>query len=365
MLKIRIAILSCVMTASAFGQAKVGSAGARSLAISPSVEAFGMGGVSVMRWSGNWSSYFNPATLAFADFQYFSLSAFPGGMDLIDGDPGLAQRSLAVSVNWKSFLNLPPKYTGGVSYIRNAFATGPIEETSYEQGTEDGSGTAFRANSAAHTLSLALGYSSNVKFGLGISYTHYTEDYSDYGSYGNMLNFGVIGKMPILLGGSASDSGSGRLRADLSLGAEIGNIGPQMKFLEKAYPLPHAARFGAGFDLRYKWLTVFPAFEWEDQYANNQSYMHSGAEVGLFEFAALRIGYISAPTVTGDVTTYGLSLSSLPVTRHLVGVKPANDEGFFIYLLRNMNLKFSYAHGESDGGYYQDGADYYALEISL
>lgn len=237
--------------------------------------------------------------------------------------------------------------------------------TSYEQGSGEGTQQMYIATNTVHQVSFGLGYSQLIDIAAGVTIKHAIEKYADVSAHGNALDLGVLVRIPLTRREMVIDSTNNRFRASLSLGAAWGNYGPDVKFIEKSYPLPNTRRLGIGLEMTHAWWAVYPAAEWEAETVEGLDYWRFGTEVGAFGILALRGGYVSATTADLNETTYGFSISSLGITKRLVTGEANANAGFGKYLLGHLNVEFSFARIDSRGGLFADGVNYYGIEMSL
>lgn len=201
-----------------FAQAKVGTTGAQFLELGVSARAMGMAEAFTAVSDDISSVYYNPAGLTAllgreAMFTYIKMPA-----DITYGFMGVG---------------LPLESVGGVIGVgAYGLFSGDMIERTYEQGTYEGTGRKFQAQDVA--LSVGYGRYLTDRFSIGVNVKYVGEYFHDYTSNGWSADVGT-----------SYDTGY----RGFKIAMVITNFGPDLKFIDKAYPLPINFKFGASINL--------------------------------------------------------------------------------------------------------------------
>jgi hypothetical protein len=199
-------------------QAKVGTAGAQFLELGPSARAMGMAEAFAAVTNDVSAVYYNPAAL---------INLY--GMEVMG-----TYIKMPADINYGFFAaGFPLESVGGVlGFGVYALSTGEMVRTTYEQGTIDGTGETFVAEDLAVSASYGRYLTDKVSVGFTLRYIgEYFEKKTANGwsaDVGLVYNTGYRG---------------------FKIATVITNFGPDLKFIEKDFPLPINFKFGASFDL--------------------------------------------------------------------------------------------------------------------
>lgn len=211
-------LLSFTIPSKLFAQAKVGTTGAQFLELGISARAMGMAEAYTAVADDISAIYYNPAglTALYGREMMFTLVQMPA--DVTFGFVGIG---------------IPLESVGGVLGIGvSALSSGDIIERTYEQGTFEGTGRTFKWNDLS--VSLSYGRYLTDRFSVGFSVKYIGEFVHDYSASGWSADVGT-----------SYDTGF----RGFKIGMVITNFGPDMKFIDKTYPLPINFKFGASINL--------------------------------------------------------------------------------------------------------------------
>jgi long-subunit fatty acid transport protein len=241
----------------AFGQAKVGTAGAQFLEIGVSARAVGMGDAFVAVADDATAMYYNPAGLTQLYDREVTVAAIDYPADIQYGFAGIAY----------------PLYRfGGVLGVGfYALDAGQMDETTYEYS--QGTGRTFSAASYA----LGLSYARNLtdRFSVGLTLKFIDEHYEDERSSGWAADVGT-----------SYNTGFRNFKISMV----ITNFGPDMTFISESYPLPINFRFGGAIDVLES-ERQRGTFSLEAQHpSDNLEKYNAGFEYSYDEHYFLRVG---------------------------------------------------------------------------
>jgi hypothetical protein len=239
-----------------FGQAKVATAVAQFLEISPTPRAEGMGSAFIGVADDISTIHYNPAGLAWQlkKQAMFSHTLLYGGINL----------------EWAA-VSMPT--LGGVVALSSAMlSTGSMDETTPYM--PEGTGRTFSASclSVCATYSLAL----TDRFSVGINGKYIGENLADVTGNGWGFDVGTYFRTAF---------------KDIRLGMKLSNFGPDIKYLTQSFPLPMAFHFGAAGELLNNG-THRITLDVEGSHPNdNLEKFQIGTEYAYKETAFLRGGY--------------------------------------------------------------------------
>jgi hypothetical protein len=150
---------------------------------------------------------------------------------------------------------------------------------------------------------------------------------------------------------------------NLTVGASLANYGMDMKFIEKAYPLPKTIRLGAAFEAIFEEWTAVAVIGNQSSLSSEGSDEQIGLEVGYRSALWARVGFVDGDIDQFLRTTFGGSVSVRGVARMLSGStsEKSNSGGF----LRQMDLIGSWAGNLEGENSLFEGTDYYMLELVI
>jgi hypothetical protein len=209
-------VLSVLLTGVAYGQAKVGTAGAQFLELGVSARAVSMGEAFVAVSNDATAVYYNPAGLT----------------QLYDREVVFTHIEYPAEISYEFAALAYPLYGfGGVLgvglYMLDA---GEIDETTYEYPM--GSGRTFGAKEYA----AAVSYGRNLtdRFSIGVTLKFIDESYENERAAGWAADVGTN-----------YDTGFRNFKISMV----ITNFGPDLTFLTDSYPLPINFKFGGAIDV--------------------------------------------------------------------------------------------------------------------
>jgi hypothetical protein len=212
-------MLFLVLPALAFGQAKVGTAGAQFLKIGVSARAVGMGEAFLAISDDASAIYYNPAGLVQL-----------GGLEVM-----ASHIDYPADINYE-FLGVAYPRFGGVwglgLYMLNSGDMSlndyfhPLDEDPYS------SGQTFTAKEYA--LALSYGVSLTDRFSVGLSFKFIDELYETERASGWAADVGTLYNTGF---------------RGFKIAMAISNFGPDLKFIQQSYPLPMSFKFGGSMDV--------------------------------------------------------------------------------------------------------------------
>lgn len=283
---IRTLLVSLFLASTIFAQAKVGTTGAQFLESTPSVRSLGMGEVGAALVDRQ-SSYSNPATLGLSGDYTLSFSFRPIMSDLGFSGSGVHYQ----------FLNLSSKLTtlssgwsihGGAHLAH--LSTGKMIERTYQQGTYEGTGREFTATDNAYGVTVALANASPLSFSFGGTIRYVEENFHDYSSRGLAMDFGGVVRIP--LGATVENNANSSPRTSLTAGMSLKNWGPDLKIIDKTYPLPSSFHFGLALETNLSDFSFTAAVEEKTSTKLKEGETSIGLESGLRDALWLRVGSV-------------------------------------------------------------------------
>jgi len=347
----RIIIITIILLLSAppvFSQAKVGSIGGLFLELSPDVRANGMGHTGVALTDSR-AGFFNPAATAMINSdKRFKLSL--GYLDM-PAEIDVSHLTLTAKI-------LKPKnFSGrgfhlGVGFYTVNLNLGDLIETTYQQGTDAGTGRIFHVDEISYNFSLGAGFSTFIDLSAGVTFKYFKEEYADEEAEGTAVDFGFqfskdLG--PCFFKRYINDKSRWLLRP--SLGLAFTNFGPDLEIAKNEYPLPK--KWGPGLALEiarekiyntgsWRQFSIIAAVEIED-YLSSSDYRKSltkaGIEAGLFDAVYLRVGNGGYQNVDFN---WGFSFNSQGIA-YLLGAANATTGSFGHFFREKIRIAFHYA----------------------
>ncbi len=353
---IRTFLVSVFLTSTIFAQAKVGTTGAQFLELMPSVRSLGMGEVGAPLVDRQ-SSYSNPATLGLSGDYTLSFSFRPLLTDLGYSGSDINYQYLNLSSRVATFSNGWSMHAG---LLWGHLGTGTMTEHTYQQGTYEGTGREFTATDNTYGVTMALSKSSPLSFSFGGTVRYVEENFHDYSANGVAFDLGGIVRIP--LGAAVVDNANSGPRTSLTAGASLQNWGPDIKFVDKEYPLPSSLRFGIALETHLSDLTIIAAIEEKTSTKLKEGEASVGLESGFRDAIWLRVG-VAGDSYREDLTTYGLSLSARGLMTRVFASRPPSPEGTGLF--RRVDLIGTYASSFEREELLDSGADYFQLELVL
>lgn len=215
LLAVLVTLMLPSMTAA---QAKVGTTGAQFLELGVSARAMGMAEAFTAVANDISAVYYNPAGLT----------------SLLGKEVMTTYISLPADVNYGFIgMGVPLEAVGGVVGVGiYGLSSGKMIERTYQQGTYEGTGREFTAQDMA--ISLGYGRYLTDRFSIGLNVKYVGEYFHDYTANGWSADVGTN-----------YDTGF----RGFKIAMVITNFGPDLKFIDKAYPLPINFRFGASINV--------------------------------------------------------------------------------------------------------------------
>jgi hypothetical protein len=217
-----VMLLSAVWLATPGGdvlaQAKVGTTGAQFLELGISARAMGMAEAFTAVSNDVSAVYYNPAGLTSLQGKELMFTYVQMPADIGYGFVGYG---------------MPLEAVGGVvGFAAYGLNSGKMTERTYGQGDFEGTGREF----VAQDMALSIGYGRYLtdRFSIGINVKYVGEFYHDYTSNGWAADIGT-----------SYNTGF----RNFKIAMVITNFGPDLKFIDKAYPLPINFKFGGSIDV--------------------------------------------------------------------------------------------------------------------
>jgi len=263
------ALMTAVMLVSAVAlmpslvaaQAKVGTTGAQFLELGVSARAMGMAEAFTAVANDISAVYYNPAGLTSLQGKEFMATYIKMPADIGYGFVGFG---------------LPLESIGGVlGFGMYGLNSGSMTERTYGNGTLAGTGREFSYQDMA--VSLCYGRYLTDRFSLGVTVKYIGEKAGDYAS-ANGWSADV---------GTSYDTGF----RNFKIAMVIMNFGPDLKFIERAYPLPINFKFGGSIDVIQSTSNVLTLAAEGAHPSDNLEKYNAGLEYTFHDQFSLRGGY--------------------------------------------------------------------------
>jgi hypothetical protein len=270
-------LLIALVPAQVVAQAKVGTTGAQFLELGVSARAMGMGEAFVAVVNDVSAVYYNPAALT----TLLGSEAMGTYIDM----PADVQYGFAA-------YGRPVESVGGVVGVGLYYLTsGSMPERTYENAVNDANGISGTGREFAwNDLAVSVGYGRYLtdRFAVGFTVRYINESVHEYSANGWSADVGC-------------DYNTGYRGFRMSMA--ITNFGPDMKFIQKEYPLPINFRFGGAINIiEHADHTLTLAAEGSHPSDNLEKY-NTGLEYTFKEMFSLRAG--SRFNYDSDGLTFG------------------------------------------------------------
>ncbi len=212
-----LAALSAAVATDARAQAKVGTTGFQSLELDVSARGIGMGGAFSAAVDDISAVHYNPAALPY----------------LVSKEVLFTRVNMPADVNMNFFaFGMPVEAIGGtVAFAARYLGSGDILRTTYGRPFgEDQFGNKQYFSASQMALSMSYGRYLTDRFSVGITLKYLNEGLETSGASGWAADVGTL-----------YNTGFRNFRVAMN----ITNFGPDMRHIEKDYPLPIDFRFGA------------------------------------------------------------------------------------------------------------------------
>ncbi|RKX18883.1 MAG: hypothetical protein DRP26_04425 [Candidatus Zixiibacteriota bacterium] len=241
----------------AFGQAKVGTAGAQFLEIGISARAIGMGEAFLGVANDASALYYNPAGIALLEQKELMATHIEYPAD--------------IQYEFLGFVLPTPQWYGNVGIAAYWLHTDDMPVTTYEHPR--GTGQFFTATDMA----LGLTYSSSLTdhFSLGITLKYINSFLEEEKATGWAADVGTFYQTGF---------------RGFNISMIIANFGPDMKFIRETYPLPIDFRFGSSINIIEQENQILTWAIQASRPNDNLEKFNTGFEYWFSDIFALRIG---------------------------------------------------------------------------
>ena len=273
-------LLFLFLPAVAFGQAKVGTAGAQFLEIGVSARAVGMGDAFLAISNDASALYYNPAGLVQLEKTELLASHIEYPADINYEFLGLAY---------------PSNQLGGVLgvgfYMLNS---GDIPLTTYFYPLDEDPYSSLQTFSAKeYALALSYGVSLTDRFSVGLTFKYIGQSYEKEKASGWAADIGTLYNTGF---------------RGFKIAMVISNFGPDLKFIQMEYPLPMNFKFGGSLDIINNGSHK-ATFALEGSHPNdNLEKFNGGLEYWYNDALALRIGNHFSNDTGGFTAGAGLKM---------------------------------------------------------
>ncbi len=381
---LRTLLIIALLSGSVLAQDRVGTSPQFVfLGFPPSVRSASMGMAGVASVDGD-AGFYNPALPVLGDYEYFSFSFNPSAAEIYSmGD--LQYRTEYVSVRLPFWKQSP--FTVAFGHGRVGLKIGPLYEITYPDAIPDVDDPGLYFEDRVRTWSASVAWEGPVRLAIGGGYWQLNSAALMPEMKGKAGELGLAVRAPLTFRAQQSEENSEpRISGDLTFGLSFQNYGPDIKYQssrprdtnEIEIPLPKTGRWGLGLEIAYgpachDWFSLAPIFQKEIPYSSERKPSYQiGVEIGLAEILYLRCGRADRPSdndsygFAQDHSTRGIGLSSTGI-RKLFGGDVCSGtarSGFGRYILRNLDVEFSYARIDMFEEFF-DHTDYYSLQVTL
>lgn len=266
-----------VMPSRVAAQAKVGTTGAQFLELGVSSRAMGMAEAFTAVANDVSAVYYNPAGLTSLQGKEFMATYISMPADIGYGFVGFG---------------LPLESVGGVlGFGVYGLNSGWMTERDYRNGTMEGTGREFSYQDIA--VSMCYGRYLTDRFSLGVTVKYIGERSVDASANGWSADVGT-----------SYDTGF----RNFKIAMVIMNFGPDLKFIERSYPLPINFKFGGSIDVLQNSTNVLTLAAEGSHPSDNLEKYNAGLEYTFHDQFSLRGGYRFNYDVDGLTFGAGLRL---------------------------------------------------------
>jgi hypothetical protein len=300
-----------------FGQAKVGTAGAKFLQIGVSARAIGMGEAFLGVSDDASALYYNPGGLSLLNQKEVVLThiAYPAG----------------IKYEFAGFVLPAPSMAGTFGIAFYALNMDDMPVTNYDYTDPFiGNGQTFTASDYAVGLSYSAGLTD--RFSVGVTLKYITQLLAESKATGWATDLGLY-----------YDTGFRNFKLCMS----IANFGPDMKFDTEPYPLPQDFRFGTAIDVVQSEHSRLTAAVQVSHPNDNLEKFNTGFEYWFNDMFALRLGkkfnydYMDKNSGFGEGMTFGAGIR-LPISTYRLTVDYAYQDLGFLDAVNRFSLGFRF-----------------------
>jgi long-subunit fatty acid transport protein len=251
-----LAILLC-LPVFAFGQAKVGTAGAQFLKIGVSARSAGMGDAFIGVANDASALYYNPAGIANLENREIAATHIEYPADIQYEFIGLV---------WPT-----PQWYGAIGLATYWLHTDDMLKTDYRHPR--GTGQTFSAADMA--MAFTYGASLTDHLSIGLSFKYINQLLETERAHGWATDAGIYYQTGY---------------RDFKLCMMLANFGPDMKFIEETYPLPMDFRFGSSINIIQSDMNKLTFALQASRPNDNLERFNGGLEYWYNDMFALRVG---------------------------------------------------------------------------